>query len=112
MERMIELAGKNYALRYTVNSMCAVEERAGRPLDALMRFEYSAVRLLLWGGLIEGRPELTPTDAGELMTAYIHGGGTLEAIAAACEEALKEAGFLRPPAAEETAAASATAGSR
>lgn len=111
MEHMIELNGKNYALRYTVNSMCAVEQRAGRPLDCLLKYDYTAARLLLWGGLIDGCPELTLQEAGALMDACLRGGGTLEALIAACAEAMREASFFGPAAEETEAALSATPGS-
>lgn len=96
MERMLELGGRNCALRYTVNSMCAVEARAGRPLADILDYEYSAVRLLLWGGLIDAQPELTLDAAGELMGAYLRAGGTLEELIDLCAEAMREAGFFGP----------------
>ena len=47
MEYRVEIGGVNVALRYTFNAMCAVEDRAGGALDALLERQYSAARLLL-----------------------------------------------------------------
>lgn len=106
MERMVEFAGRNYCLRYTVNSMCAVEERAGRPISGVLDREYSATRLLLWGGLIDAQKELTLEEAGELIGAHLRAGGTLDEVVDLCAAAMKEAGFFGPEAqtAEEKAA--------
>ena len=104
MDRMIELGGRNYLLRYTVNSMCALETRVGGPLEEVLKYDFAAVRLLLWGGLIEGCPELTLRGAGELIEAHMRAGGTLDALVEQCAEALREAGFFGP-AEKETAEA-------
>lgn len=102
-EKYIEIAGEGLRMRYTVNSLCAVEERAGRPLDELLDRQFSAARLLLWGGLIEARPEMTVCQAGELIDRHIAQGGGLEEIVDICAEGLREAGFFgrtaagRPP---------------
>lgn len=94
MEKYIEIAGRNLRMRYTINSLCAVEDKAGEPLDRLMDRQFSATRLLLWGGLIECQPELTLGEAGELIGAYISQGGSLEDIVDMCAEGLREAGFF------------------
>ena len=112
MDRMIELGGRNYALRYTVNSLCAVEARAGGPLESVLKYDFAAVRLLLWGGLIEERPELTLREAGDLMEAYMRAGGALDALVDECAAALREAGFFGPAEREAAADFSATPGDR
>jgi len=94
MEKYIEIAGQNLRMKYTVNSLCAVEDRAGQPLDRLMDKQFSAARLLLWGGLIECRPEMTVAMAGDLISDHIASGGSLEAIIDLCAEGLKDAGFF------------------
>ena len=67
MERHIEIAGRGLRMKYTVNSLCAVEDRAGRPLDQMMDRQFTAARLLLWGGLIECQPEMTVAATGDLI---------------------------------------------
>ena len=99
MEKRIEIAGVPLRLRYTVNALCAVEERAGGSLDTLMERQFSATRLLLWGALMEYQPEITPDDAGEMIGRHIQAGGTLEDIVKLCAQALSEAGFFQPEAA-------------
>ena len=94
MERHIEIAGRSLRMKYTINSLCAVEDRAGMPLDRLLDRQFSATRLLLWGGLIECQPEITVGEVGELIGASIARGGTLEDIVDLCAEGLREAGFF------------------
>lgn len=97
MEKRVTIAGRELKLKYTVNALCAVEERAGAPLDEMMARQFSAVRLLLWGGLAACRPETTLQEAGEMMDEHIRAGGTLEEIAQMCMEAMEDAGFIAPP---------------
>lgn len=94
MEKYVEIAGRNLRMKYTINSLCAVEDRAGQPLDRLMDRQFSATRLLLWGGLIERQPEMTLAEAGDLIGESIARGGTLEDIVDLCAEGLREAGFF------------------
>ena len=53
------------------------------------------MRLLFWGALIDRQPEITLTEAGNLIGGHIASGGTLEQIAQLCLEALEAAGFCR-----------------
>lgn len=94
MAKSIEIAGRSLRMHYTVNALCAVEERAGASLDSLMERQFTAVRLLFWGGLAHCQPEMTLEDAGELIGAHIRGGGTLEQIVNICAQALSDAGFF------------------
>jgi len=94
MDTYIEIGGKRYRLKYSVNAMCAVEEISGGSLDKLMDMQFSACRLLLWGALIAYQPEITLTVAGELIGKFLKEGGTLEDIVNICAEALSEAGFF------------------
>lgn len=94
MEKRVEIAGKSYSMRYTVNALCAVEARAGGSLDKLMEKQFSATRLLLWGALMERHPEITLEGAGEIIGAHLKQGGALEDIVNLCSEALEEAGFF------------------
>ena len=96
MEKRVEIAGHAITLYYTVNAMCAVEERAGGSLEGLMERQFSATRLLLWGGMMEKQPETTLVSAGELISAHIRMGGTLEEIVDMCARALSKAGFFGP----------------
>ena len=92
--RAVEIAGRPLKLRFTVNSLCALEDRAGMPIDRLMDRQFSATRLLLWAGLTEEQPELTVRDVGALINRSIALGGSLEAIVDICADGLREAGFF------------------
>lgn len=94
MEKRIEIGGRSLVLYYTVNALCAVEERAGGSLDGLMDRQFTATRLLLWGALLERQPEMTLAGAGDLISAHLASGGTLEQIVNLCSDALEEAGFF------------------
>jgi len=94
MEKQVEIAGKAYRMCYSVNALCAVEDCAGGSLDSLMERQFSATRLLLWGGLMEKQPEITLCAAGELIGEHIRAGGTLEDIVNICARGLSEAGFF------------------
>ena len=96
MEMICEVAGRQLRLRYTFNSICAVEDMAGVGMDRLMDKAYSAVRLLFWGALIDRQPEMTIKEAGEIIGQHIKGGGRLDDIAGMCAEALERAGFAMP----------------
>ena len=80
MAKTVEIAGKALKLHYTVNALCAVEERAGGSLDQLMERQFSATRLLLWGALIQHQPEFTLAAAGDLISAHICSGGKLDTV--------------------------------
>ena len=100
MNRHVEIAGKAYRLCYSVNALCALEERAGGSLDNLMDRQFSATRLLLWGALMQCQPDLSLQDAGEIISDHIRGGGSLEEIVNICADALAEAGFFSASGAE------------
>ena len=92
--RTLEIAGRTLKLRYTVNSLCALEDRAGMSIDRLMNRQFSATRLLLWAGLTEEQPELTVADVGALIGQSLLSGGSLEAIVELCADGLRAAGFI------------------
>ena len=94
MEYRTEIGGRSVILRYTVNSMCAVEDAAGGALDEVFDRQFTAARLLLWGGMLDAQPDLTLNAAGELVGAHLAGGGTLEQIVEHCAEGMKRAGFF------------------
>ena len=69
--------GETYALQFTTNGMCELEDATGRSLmafldgldEAAARNDLSIgdVRLLFWAGLKEHHPEITIQQAGSLM---------------------------------------------
>lgn len=93
--RLVEIAGRRMELRYTLNSLCEIEDRAGMPIDWLMNRQFSATRLLLWAGLRHGQPELSVRDAGDLIGESLRRGGSLEEIIDLCAAGLRDAGLLK-----------------
>lgn len=94
MEYRVEIGGQSVALRYTVNAMCAIEDACGGALDEVMDRQFTAARLLLWGGMLDGCPDMTLAQSGELIGAHLAGGGTLEEIVEKCAEGMRRAGFF------------------
>ena len=94
MEVRLEIAGRSVILRYTVNAMCAVEDAAGGALDNVMERQFTAARLLLWGGMLDKAPETPLSEAGRLIGEHLASGGTLDEIVEACAEAMRRAGFF------------------
>jgi hypothetical protein len=92
--RIVWLAGMPLVLHYSIDSLCAMEIRAGMPLDRLMNHHFNATRLLLWAGLRWNHPKLTVWDAGELIGEHLQRGGTLEDVIDACAEGLRASGLL------------------
>lgn len=90
----VEIAGRPLRLCYTINSLCALEDRAGMPIDRLMDRQFSATRLLLWAGLTHCQPELTVADVGNLIGRDLQMGGTLEDIVDLCADGLRAAGLF------------------
>lgn len=91
---MITIAGMQVPLRYSVNSLCAMEDLAGGALESAFEKQFTAARLLLWGGMLEGAPGTSLKYAGALIDRHIQAGGTLEEIVEGCAEAMRRAGFL------------------
>ena len=98
---VVWLAGMPLVLHYSINSLCAMEIRAGMPLDRLMNHHFSATRLLLWAGLHDAHPDMTVRDAGNLIGEHLLRGGSLEDIAQACADGLRAAGLMGDPKAPE-----------
>lgn len=95
MEKRNDIGGRAVRLRYTVSALCAMEDRAGGSLEWVMERQFTAARLLLWGGMLDCQPETTLQMAGEMIDAHIAQGGTLDEIVEMCAEALESAGFFR-----------------
>lgn len=63
----IELDGKERALKYDLNALCMFEEHQKIGItEALQKRSMSAIRALLWVGLIHEDPLLTIEDVGRM----------------------------------------------
>ena len=94
MQYMAKIAGQPFALRYSMNSLCAMEDLTGGALEKMLERQFSAARLLLWGGMLENAPGLTLKAAGEKIDEHIRAGGTLEEIVEECARAMECAGYF------------------
>lgn len=61
-------------LRFSINAICEVEAALDQPVQQMLAaFEtpqgvpLRMIRTLLWGGLIDRHPQMTPAGAGEIM---------------------------------------------
>ena len=92
MEYTMMIAGEAVALKYTFNSLCAMEALAGGTLENALKKPFTAARLLLWGGIQEKKISLK--GVGELLEKHLQSGGTLEEILEGCLCAMTRSGFL------------------
>jgi hypothetical protein len=95
MDVHMEIAGREVLLRYTVNSMCVVEEMAGGSLFDVLGSDFTAARLLFWGALMDAQQGVTLREAGEMIGEHLKAGGSLAQIVDACAESMRRAGFLK-----------------
>ena len=100
MKSMIELAGRLYALRFTVNAVCCLEESRKAGLDELLKTRLSCIRALLWCGLME-EENMTEEEAGTLLQKHLDMGGNLQEVGERLADALAAAGFFQLPGPEE-----------
>ena len=99
----INLNGREYPLRFSVNALCCLEEKTGKSLSQLQSTELSCLRGLLWCGLMESKSPPTLEGAGELLDAHLRAGGSLSQVSAILSEALSDACFFPKPGAEAAA---------
>ena len=95
MEHKVRLGDKMYALCYTVNSVCCLEELYGKALHQMLQTDVVSVRALLWCGLLHAHESWTPEDAGSVLNEALEKGQALHDIGAQCAKALQDAGFFR-----------------
>ena len=92
--KSIELSGKQYTIEFDINSGCDLEDAAGKSIgevvnDALTNLSLTSNRLMLWGGLRKHYPDMTLTEAGDLLVGADRVSGLN-----ACSEDMKDAGFF------------------
>jgi len=68
----VKINGKIYAFKYTVNSLCELEEATqykdiNQLMAAVQTGSIGAIRAMVWAGLIWDKPELTMKEMGKLM---------------------------------------------
>lgn len=80
-ELEIDLGGRSYTLKLSLNSMCEMEGASGRPFPQIVtqvaRGSLTDLRAFLWAALREHHPDLTIQAVGDL----IEKAGGLEGLA-------------------------------
>lgn len=86
---------KTYELRFSVNAMADLEEQTGKSFTELLTSgEFSGVRALLCGGLMESMPDITIKQAGSILESYIKDGHSIVDATNMIVEACRDAGFF------------------
>ena len=107
-EVAFEAGGESYRMVYSINALCVLEDRMGKPVQEIGALLGGAVgmadlRAIFWAGLVEYQPNLTETEAGSLMARLDSGLQSAvelirEAFAAAFGPAKSAEGkVVRPP---------------
>lgn len=100
MNGSIAVGGREYSLRYTVNALCLLEDKAGGSLETLLQKGLCGLRGLLWCGLLWENRDITLEAAGDLIQSYLQAGGSLNEISSQVSLALENAGFFQRAGAE------------
>jgi hypothetical protein len=75
-EVAFECDGKSYALRFSSNALCELEDILNCGVNAIAtqlsnpeNLRIKTVRAVFWAGLLDRNPEMTLRDAGEIITS-------------------------------------------
>ena len=95
----ITLGGKERKLRYDINAAADMEELMGGKsllyvLGNPMSAGFSAIRVLLWGGLKHAEKGLTLQRVGLLMQEYMEEGGSMESLAVKICDAVRKSKIM------------------
>lgn len=101
MNGSITVDGRTYALHFTVNHICRMEETMGDKLPSLLSGSVYGLRSLLWCGLMGENISLE--EAGRLMERYLQDGGSLASLSQILASAMEDAGFFHSPAMKQEA---------
>ena len=93
----IEASDESYQIVYTVNSLCAYEDRFKEDIAmAISSPSVSRLRGMLWAGLIDKQPNLTLENTGKIIDDYLGDADRqLSDIANVCVKALTNSGFFK-----------------
>ena len=74
-EVALDVDGKTYVFRFSVNAICELEEALGSSVNTIAgqlsdmsAVKMKTVRALVWAALRDNHSEMTITDAGELIS--------------------------------------------
>jgi NADH:ubiquinone oxidoreductase subunit D len=94
---IFEAMGKSFTLKYDFNSMCEIEERAGKGFDQLLEQKtgiYLSTRYLLWGGLLKNHRNITLEQVGAIIEDMQQNGKKLVDIVEMIFRELVDSGFI------------------
>ena len=95
---LINLNNQDMELKFTINSICFLEEKSGKGIIQLVdtsNFGFNTIRLLIWAGLLHKIPNLTPEIAGIWLDAEIKKDfNNFEKLSEKAMNALTESGLL------------------
>jgi len=68
----VSIEGTSYVMRYTFNSLCEIEDKMDMNLleyfeKVLPNPKMADIRFLLWVGLVPTNPDMSLSDAGDIM---------------------------------------------
>ena len=106
----ITIGGKERRLRYDINAAADMEELMGGKsllyvLSNPMAAGFSAIRILLWGGLKHAEKGLTLQRVGLMMQEYLENGGRIELLVEKLGAAVRQSKILGEDVAGEEAEA-------
>ena len=95
----IKIGGKERRLRYDINSAAEMEELMGGKsllyvMSNPMAAGFSAIRILLWGGLKHAEKGISLQRGGLMMQEYMESGGSIETLALKIGEAVRKSKIL------------------
>ena len=95
----LTIGGKERKLRYDINAAADMEELMGGKsllyvLSNPMAAGFSAIRILLWGGLKHAEKGLTLQRVGLMMQEYMESGGSVESLAGKIGDAVRKSKIM------------------
>lgn len=93
--KSIEIGGKEYRIEYDINSGCDMEDKAGESFgdivnSVIRKQSLRSIRVMFWGGLRKNYPDLTLSDAADLIALH----GNWPDLTNTCIDEMRGAGFF------------------
>ena len=93
----VRLNNQDMELKFNVNEVCALEEKSGKGIMALLSEQnigFNVIRLLIWAGLRHKQQNLIIETVGNWLQSAIENGETLNNLTEQATKALTESGIL------------------
>ena len=93
--KSIEIGGKEYRIEYDINSGCDMEDKAGESFGDIVNHvirnhNLRSIRVMFWGGLRKNYPDITLSDAADLIALH----GNWPDLTNTCIDEMRAAGFF------------------